>query len=438
MAYIAATVENEGHEVHVIDAPAYGYDFKDIERAMRNFSPDVVGQQTVFSNIKECHQIARITKQIDPRIKVVLGGPHSTIYPESFINSEEVDFIVHGEGEIVMKALVDSIGNGADYSKVSGLIWKDGERVVKNNAESYIKDLDTLPLPARHLFPVGKYRASSHLQGSRVMSMVASRGCPFRCTFCWVPRSFGKKLRYRSPRHVIEEMRILKDQYGADSVRFWDDSFTASRKWINEFCDLLINDNINIRWFCLTRVNLVNAEILRKMKEAGCCQIFYGIESGVQRILNLIKKDITLDQAREAVKLTREAGIETTCAYMIGLPGETREDAEQTIKCAIELDSDFAQFNLTVPHMSGKEFYNDAIQYGTVLEDVDHATFCDNPVYIPHGRTKKELRETIKKAYRNFYMRPSYILRRLQKLYGLPLRKYFILALTGLKILFWR
>ncbi len=438
LAYIAAIMEKEGHTVKVIDAPAMRYNFEDIESIIRDFSPDIVGQQTVFSNLEECYQVAKIAKTVNPKIKVILGGPHTTIYPDKSIKVNEVDFIVYSEGELTIKGLLDSLENGADFSKVHGLIWKDGETAIKNNAQSFIKDLDTLPLPARHLFPIETYPASSHLRGSRTLSMIASRGCPFHCVFCWVSKSFGRSIRYRNPQLVVEEMRILKEQYGADSIRFWDDSFTANRKWVNALCELLIAENLNIPWHCLSRVDMVDLDLLKKMKEAGCYHIFYGIESGVQRILDLIKKDITLEQARQAIKLTKKVGIETTCSYMLALPTETKEDSEQTINFAIELDSDYVQFNLIIPHISGEEFYNLAIEHGTILKDVNHATFFDNPVYLPYGRTKEELKNTIKKAFRKYYMRPSYILRRVYKLRGLSLRKYFILIWTGLKVLFWR
>jgi radical SAM superfamily enzyme YgiQ (UPF0313 family) len=268
--------------------------------------------------------------------------------------------------------------------------------------------------------------------------MIASRGCPFRCAYCWVPTSFGKSLRYHSPQRVIKEMRILKEEYGADSLRFWDDSFTANKKWINEFCALLIDEKLKIPWSCLTRVDLVNLDILKKLKEAGCYQIYYGIESGVKRILDLIRKGTTLDQARLALKLMREAGLESFCSYMLALPGETKEDADQTINFAKELDSDYVQFNLTIPHLAGEDFYNLCLKYGTIVENPDQAALFDNPTYIPHGRTKEELKSTIKKAYKIYYLSPSYIVRRLYKLRGLSLRKYFILIWTGLKVLFWR
>lgn len=438
LAYIAAVIEKEGHEVKVIDAPAMRYYFKDIERMIREFSPDVVGQQTVFSNLDECYQVAKIAKAINPRIKVVLGGPHTTIYPDKSINVTEIDFIAPGEGELIIKGLLDSLENGADFSKVPGLIWKDGKTVIKNNSQPFIKDLDILPFPARNLFPMKMYPASSHLRGSKILSMVASRGCPFQCTFCWVSKSFGRTIRYRNPKQVVEEMRILKEQYGADSIRFWDDSFTASRKWVNDFCDVLIAENLNIPWCCLSRVDRVNQELLRKMKAAGCYCIFYGIESGVQRILDLLRKGITLEQARQAIKLARAVGIETSCSYMLALPTETREDSEQTINFAIELDSDYAQFNLVIPHISGEEFSNLAVKYGTLLEGTDHATFFDKPVYIPYGRTAEELKNTIKKSYKKYYLRPSRILRQLYKLRSLPLHKFLILIWTGLKVLFWR
>jgi radical SAM superfamily enzyme YgiQ (UPF0313 family) len=438
LAYIAATVKKEGHDVEVIDAPALSYSLENIRNKISNFSPDVVGQQMVFSNVDECYKVAALSKKIKPDVKVVLGGPHATLYPDKLIKNKDIDFVVCGEGEIVMRDLLVCLENGFDFSHVAGLVWKDGESVIKNSAQAFISDLDALPLPALHLFPVKKYRASSHLPGSRVFSMIASRGCPFRCAFCWSPRAFGKNYRRRKPDKVVEEMRVLKEQYRADSIRFWDDSFTANKKWVNTFCDLLIKSNLNIRWFCLTRVDLVDSALLKKMKDAGCCQIFYGIESGVQRILDLINKDITLDQAKIAVRVTKAAGIETTCSYMIGLPGETRDDTEQTMNFAIQLDSDYVQFNLVIPHMSGEEFCDLADNYGTVLKDVTSASFFNHPAYLPHGRTSEELKGSVKKAFRKFYLRPSYLLRRFYKMRGLPLRKYGILFSTGLKVLFWK
>lgn len=439
LAYVAAVTEEEGYNVRVIDAVAMKYGFKDIEETIKKFSPDVIGQQTVFSNLESCHTVAKIAKSINPNVKVILGGAHVTMYPEETIKQKEIDFIIFGEGEKVIRDLLNSIKSRSEFSKVLGIIWKDGDRIVKNKPQSYIDNLDVLPFPARHLFPINKYQTTSQLKGKRTLSMIASRGCPFRCAYCWVPSSFGKILRYRSPIRVIEEIIILKEKYGADSIRFWDDSFTVNRRWINEFCDLLITKKLSIAWSCLTRVNLVEREILEKMREAGCYQIYYGIESGVQRILDLIGKDISIEQARRALKLTKKAGIESFCSYMLALPGETVNDAEQTINFAIELDSDYVQFNLTIPHISGHKFCNLAVKHGTVLQDeICHATLFDNPAYIPFGRTREELKESVKRAYKRFYLRPSYIFRRLYKLRGLSPRKYFILIWTGIKVLFWR
>lgn len=439
LAYIAAIIEREGYELKVVDALAMRYDFEDVRRIIKDFNPDVIGQQTFYSNLNSCCQVAKIAKEINPKVKVVLGGPYTTIYPDEAIKKKCVDFIIIGEGEVAIKNLLSSFKNGNNYYEVLGIIWKDGDKVVKNSPQPFIEDLDTLPLPARHLFPMERYRASAHLKGLRTTGMMVSRGCPFRCVFCWVPNSFGRKLRYHNSQKAIEEMKILKEHYGADCIRFWDDVFTANKRWVNEFCDLLIKENLNIPWLCLTRVDLVNPELLRKLKAAGCYQIFYGIESGSQRLLDLIQKGITLEKARYAVRITKESGIETFCAYMLALPSETKEEAEQTIKFALGLDSDYVQFNLTVPYWAGPKFHDLALQYGTTLEaNKGKSGFFENPTYVPFGRTPEELRKTLKQAYKKFYLRPSYILKRLYKIQELPMKKILILIWTWLKVFFWR
>lgn len=439
LAYIVAVIEKEGYELKVVDATAVGYDFEDVREIIKDFNPDVIGQQTFYDNLESCYQIARIAKEINPEVKVVLGGPHTTIYPDEAIKEKCIDFIVIGEGEITIKNLLDSFKNGNNYYEVRGIVWKDGDKVIRNSPQPFIEDLDTLPPPARHLFPMERYRASSHLKGSRLMSLIASRGCPFRCSFCWVPNSFGKKVRYNSPIRVIEEMKVLKERYGADCIRFWDDTFTVNKKWVHEFCDLLIKENLNIPWSCLTRVDMVDPELLRKLKTAGCYQILYGIESGSQRLLDLIQKDITLEKARYSVRITKERGIETFCSYMLALPSETKEESEQTIKFALELDSDYVLFNLTVPYWAGPRFRDLALQHGTILKaNNGKSELFDNPTYVPFGRTSEELKKIVKKAYRRFYFRPSYILNKLFIIKELPLRKVIILIWTGLKVLFWR
>ncbi|MBI4847814.1 MAG: radical SAM protein [Nitrospirae bacterium] len=438
LAYIASIIEKEGHEVKAIDAVASKYSFGDIEEIIKIYSPDILGQQTVFSNLNDCYQTAKIAKNIKPDIKTVLGGAHTTMYPEESIKKDFIDFIVIGEGEFIVKKLLDCLENRGDLAAVPGIVWKTGDKIIRNEPPSPIKDLDSLPLPARHLFPIEKYSAASQLKGKRVMNMVVSRGCPFRCSFCWVPEAFGRNIRYRSPESVVREMKLLKEKYGADCIRFWDDSFSANRKWINQFCDLLITEDLNIPWSCFTRVDLVNLAVLKKMEASGCYQIFYGIESGVQRLLDIINKGTTLEQASNAVKLTKAAGIESFCSYMLALPGETQKDAEQTIEFAKKLNSDYVQFNLTIPHMAGEKFCDFAKEHGTVLEDVNTATLFENPAYIPFGRTKEELKDTVKKAYKSYYLRPSYIIKRVYKIKDTPLRKVVVLFWTGLKVLLWR
>jgi radical SAM superfamily enzyme YgiQ (UPF0313 family) len=263
---------------------------------------------------------------------------------------------------------------------------------------------------------------------------MTSRGCPFRCAYCSGHINFGRTHRFHSARRVIDEIKILMRDYKADSIQFFDETFTFSKPRVLELCDKMIEEKVKISWAAFSRVNTIDRELLEKMREAGCYQIFYGVESGNQRLLDLIHKDITLDQARKAIKLTREAGIESFASFMLALPTETMEESYKTIDFAIELDPDYAQFPITTP-FPGTELYDIAKKSGSfTTEDWSKFMSWDQVVYVPEGRSVEEVKHTAKEAYRRFYLRPKYVARRVWGMRKLPPRKLFNMITSGIKV----
>ncbi|MEK6885662.1 MAG: radical SAM protein [Nanoarchaeota archaeon] len=430
LAYVAAVAESEA-EVRVLDSEAMNYSYSDIEKITREFNPDVVGMQCYCTTITRCYKVAELIKKFDSKIKVVLGGAQLTLEKEETMKNKNIDFGIYGEGEFVFRNLLRELKQSEkkqNFKKIQGLIWKNKNKIIINPKQELITNLDKLPLPARHLFPMDKYHSSANLRGKKTLNLMTSRGCPFNCAYCAGSLIFGKTHRYHGTDRVIEELIELRDKYHADSIQFFDETFTANRPRVIELCNKMIERKLNIEWSCFTRVNLVDLELLKKMKAAGCYLIFFGYESGNQRLLNLIRKGITLEQSRNATKWCNEAGIETWGSFMIDLPTETKEESEQTIKFALEINPTFVQFPITTP-FPGTDLYQLCKDNGKILTDnLDEYTAWD-VVYVSTGRTIQDIKNTVKKAYRSFYLRPSYMIKRFKSVMKLPINK--IINLLG-------
>jgi radical SAM superfamily enzyme YgiQ (UPF0313 family) len=437
LAYIAAVAEKAGHEARVVDSEALGTSYDYIRERIAEFKPDAVGMQTFCTNVQQCCKVAAIAKNANPNCAVILGGAQATLLPEQTLADANVDYVVLREGEISFVKLLEAIENKAGAASVKGIAWKDysanGGRIVVNAEQELINDLDSIPMPARHLFPMEKYHSSAQLRGTRTLNIMTSRGCPFRCAYCSGHINFGRTHRFHSARRVIDEIKILMKDYRADSIQFFDETFTFSKPRVLELCEKMIEEKIKVSWAAFSRVNTIDRELLDKMREAGCYQIFYGVESGNQRLLDLIHKDITLDQARKAIKMTREAGIESFASFMLALPTETVEESRKTIDFAIELDPDYAQFPITTP-FPGTELYEIAKKSGSfVTEDWSKFMSWDQVVYVPEGRSAEEVKRTAREAYRRFYLRPKYVARRAWGMRKLPPNKIINLVKSGVK-----
>lgn len=438
IAIIAAVLEENGYEVKILDLPAIGFSAETFSEMFSKVKPDVVGITSFTSTINAATLLAKNVKENDVNTLVILGGPHGTILPEETLrDNPEIDIIVRGEGEQIMLEIARVLESSPNHlKKISGITYRDKHRVRSNPIGPPILNLDSLPFPAFHLLPLTKY--SLHPPFGRrlpAMPIITSRGCPYRCVFC-SKSVFGNKYRNNSPDYVISEIQFLNEKFGIEEIKFYDDVFTMNRQWVTDICQRLKKEKIDIPWTCETRVNLVDKKLLKIMKEAGCYMIAYGVESGDQGILNNLKKDITLDQASEAFKLTHNAGIESVAYFMIGSPEETPETIKKTIDFAKNLNPDFAQFSITIPY-PGTELHNLATKEGGILgkwDDYAYAKLGDinNAVFVTKTLSSQELRAWLKEAYVSFYLRPSYIWKKLKKTRSLGELKTNV---TGLRML---
>jgi len=436
LAYIASVLEENGYGVEILDCIAQQIILDSLGKQIESRKPDIIGITCLTPMAPRSMEAARVAKEAAPNSIVVLGGAHPSVLPTETLQDNSIDIAVVGEGEHTMLELVRCIEAKGNLEKVPGVVFRKNGELIKTLPRP-LTDLDLLPLPARHLLPMKRYRptAANHRR-LPCHTMITSRGCPFNCTYC-SNAIFGRKYRASSPQNVVKEMEHLVSEYGAKEILFWDDVFTLNQQRTGRICELIIERGLNIPWTCESRVDCVTEDLLAQMRKAGCWQIGYGVESGDQEVIDTIKKGITLEQVEEAFKWTKKAGIDTRAYLMIGLPGETREQVLKTIDIAKRLDADIAQFCITTPY-PGTELFETAKNEGT-LKTVDWLNYIlipDEPVYVTKLLTAEDLRYLLQKAYKEFYFRPSYIVKRMLKTRSLSdVRKYkeAFLAILSLK-----
>lgn len=385
-----------------------------LDRKLRDFAPDLAGITVTTANWYDALECAKLVKKVRPETHVVLGGVHMSVYPEETLGQAEVDSIVIGEGEDTLLELATSLSQGGPLDGVAGLWFKKDGKVIRNPMRPVEKNPDRFPFPDRSEHALSQHRVSAD-RLSPAAVVITGRGCPFNCTFCC---SVDKVFRKRSPRNIVDEMLVCKDM-GYKAVDFYDDIFNVSKKQVMELCDEILRQKVNLPWICRCRVAPVDEEMVLKMREAGCERIHFGVESASQEILDQVKKKITPGQARNAFKLAKQHGISTLGYFMIGFPGESREQAGATIRLAFELAPEFAAFHSLMP-TPGSAIYEQAARSGTFFGDYVRE-FARKPwpdfVFRSWETTLSESEQyrLIRGANLRFYYRPGYILRSIRK-----------------------
>ena len=435
LAYIAASLRDQGHEVKIIDYEVNDWPIDRVEQDIRDFNPRVVGMTAYITNMKRCARICEITKGISPGITTILGGPQVSVFPEEAFHSPDVDMIVLSEGEIIIRNVMNALGDDKALREVKGIWFRSrmGE-IIQNEREGLVDDLDMFPSPALDLYDMEHYFPPAHIRGKKVAHMLTSRGCPFKCTFCETKLTFGRSFRYHSTDRVLEDMQTLIDQ-GYDSFQFYDDIFTINKPRVEDLCRGIIDRGWDIQWMCFTRTNCVSEEMLALMRESGCYLITYGGESGDDDLLKLIKKDLTVAKNYEGIEMARRHGIQTQSSFMIGLPTETPEQTMRTIDFAIDSGLDYAVFPITEPY-PGTELWVDAQKYGTFDSSGKYQNNLlseNSAVWVPHGRTREDLETHAQLAMRKFYLRPRILFQALLNFWHLPTRRALRYLWSGLK-----
>ncbi len=421
-------------EVELLDAPALGLGQEGIGERIAEMQPDVVGIQAMTFTVIDAIATVRTAKSVCPGAHVSLGGPHVNLYPEETLSIEGVDSLVLGEGERAFAEMVNVLSDGGDVSKVRGVaVMRDGE-VSTKEARPLEANLDELPQPARDLIDSSLYW-SVLAKRNPVTTAMTSRGCPMKCIFCDRPH-LGKTFRYRSAGNVVDEMEDCVRR-GVHEIFLYDDTFTISRERIFDIRDEIKKRGLDVQWDVRARANTLDAEVVKAMKEAGVARAHIGVESGSPRILKIMKKGITVEQAHEAFDLCRKYGITTLSYFMLGNPTETQEDIDMTMDFIRNCRADYAHIAVTTP-FPGTELYRMGLEQGIFERDYwrEFAANPDEDFQPPawtENFTQEELEQMRQRAYRVFYTRPSRLVR--QVLAVRSFKEFWGKARVGLRLL---
>ena len=422
LLYIAASVQHyTDWDVEVVDSLAEKLDYKQIEQRIRDSQPDAVGITVMTHVLIDSLNVAKIAKKVDPNIKTIFGGPHVHLYPEQSIAFDCVDYATVGEGEYTIVELLRSWNKPSELNKIHGLYFKQMDKTFMSiHQQKHIENLDDIIHPARQLIK-NKLYFSSMSRHPMLTTMITSRGCPYKCVFCDRP-NLGKKFRARSAGDVVDEIEECVE-LGIHEIVLYDDTFTVNRNRVLDICREIELRGIHINWSIRARVDKVDTDMLAALKSAGCERINYGVESGNDEILKKLHKGITKEQALKAFKLTKKIGIQTVAYFMFGCPGETKSQMMETIEFAKQLNPDYCHFTILVP-FPGTPLYTKGLASRILTKDY-WLEFAQNPTpdFKPElwieQVPREELENILVQAYKEFYMRPKYLLKRLTELRSL-------------------
>lgn len=411
LAYLGAVAEKAGHQVTVIDCQGERLTYDSFRQRIAGVPSDVIGVTSTTLLYNSAKTIMETAREVHPNAVTMIGGSHVSFWDENALNeTKALDVIVRKEGENTFLELLQRIEAQKSYSDVLGTTVRTKDGIVRNQDRPFLHDLDSLPSPSYHLLPLDSY----HRMGKTIFPIVTSRGCVQWCDFCSTVRMFGRGYRVRSPKKVVDDMEALHNKYGESQFTFYDDAFTINRNHTLEMCADMKARGLNVEWDCETRVDAVDKELLEKMHDAGCITIWFGVESGSEKILDKMHKKINREQVRDAFKMAQKSGMMTIASAVIGFPGETEETAWETINFINSLNPDDIGCYIATPY-PGTPMYDEVVKNGwlriTDFNKYDTAT----PTFETPELSMERLREIKYKAHQKFYLRPSYVFKMLRK-----------------------
>lgn len=423
LMYLAAVAEKQGFEAKIADYSQSG----DYEEDLREFKPDYLVVNIATPTLEHDLDAVKKAKEICPNITTVAKGAAFLTLGEKIVSEHnELDFGILGEAEDTLKDILDN----KPKNNILGIYYKENDEVKFTGKRPFIEDLDSLPFPARHLVNNNIYRRPDN---NKVQATIkVSRGCPFHCFFCLATPVSGAKVRRRSPENIVAEIRECVEKYNIKNFLFWSDIFNIDKDWTMKLCQAIIDSGLKITWSANTRADTADYEMAKMMYKSGCRLVSIGVESGSQYMLEKMGKKITLNDVRRTVKVFKKAKIRIYNYFVIGLPWETEETVEETIKFAIELNSDFISFYTATP-LPGSRFYDYALEHNLF----DKETSFENAYYYPavntHNLTRERVFELHKAAVKRFYLRPLYILKMLLRIRSFEeVKNYFTAGMNVL------
>jgi anaerobic magnesium-protoporphyrin IX monomethyl ester cyclase len=402
LVQLAAVLEEQKIDVKIIDCTALNMGRRALSEAIQEEQPDIVGTTALTSFLYKAVEVAKVAKNVDPRIITVLGGPHATYLPEETLRKNAaIDIVACGEGERVITDLVSCIERGGQLSQVKGIGFRSDGSVILTEPQPLV-DLDELPLPAYHLLPMQKYYFA--ILG-RFATVIASRGCPHRCTFCSEWRFWGGRWRQRDPKKIGDELELLVRKYKIESIWFGDDCFNVSAEMIRGICDEIKTRNLSFNWFYQGRADLLveHRDLLPVMRETGNRMAQIGIEAATERELEEMNKNLSLDKVAEAIKLLRDHDIVAQGLIIVGTRSDSADSIIQKVRYMQRLDVDFPIFTMFTP-FPGSDVYNKA-KVNNWLEIEDYSLYdMSNAIMPTKHLTREQLMASYRWCYASYYM----------------------------------
>ena len=408
LGYLASYAEKHGCEVKVIDCLPLDMDLQHLKHEVASFQPHIVGITSMTATFPSAIQVARVLKECCPEALTVMGGPHVTFMDTTtLMENADVDIVVRREGEETLLELADCVIKEKEFDQVSGITFRKNGNVVRTSDRPFIQNLDDLPFPAYHLFPLEKYQTGRSFFKKRILPILTSRGCPFSCSFCLASKMVGKSFRVRSPKNVVDELEWLKNEHNAQAFNFLDDTLTFDKKRSYEIFDQMKKRKVDLPWNCQTRSDQVTKDILVKMAKAGCQFVSFGVESGSPPLLKAMGKGTTVEQNENAVKWAKEAGLVVAVSMIIGYPMETVETLKETFDFINRVKPDMVYLCTVAPY-PGTPLYDLVKDLGWKMSDdwsrYDTADFAfENPI-LPNEYIKRVRKEFFDKFYSPFYI----------------------------------